>query len=86
MKDQNPTNVDEKTSVDKLKNMLKSGEAMHCPQCQIIVTKTSGCDAITCAACKTQICWVTKRPRHGPNGCKCGVGGRKCHPNCGNCH
>ena len=45
-----------------------------------------GCDFIQCSYCKTGICWVTKKPRHGPNGCKCNVNGVKCHPKCRNCH
>lgn len=55
--------------------------------------KLSGCDAITCSMCKTQICWATKGPRWGPGGlgdnsggCKCKLNGRLCHPKCGNCH
>ncbi|GFR93940.1 RanBP-type and C3HC4-type zinc finger-containing protein 1 [Elysia marginata] len=53
---------------DMLKNMVSSGEAMHCPQCQVIVQKKGGCDWIRCSICKTEICWVTKGRRWGPNG------------------
>lgn len=46
--------------------MLEKGEAMNCPTCQIIILKRSGCDAILCTMCKTEICWATKGPRWGP--------------------
>ncbi|ESO82757.1 hypothetical protein LOTGIDRAFT_109179 [Lottia gigantea] len=73
--------------------MVEQGNAMLCPQCQIIVMKKDGCDWIKCSVCKTEICWVTKGRRWGPrgegdisDGCKCGVNNIKCHVNCGNCH
>ncbi|KAL8564632.1 hypothetical protein ACOMHN_032188 [Nucella lapillus] len=76
-----------------LQDMLDKGEAMHCPQCEVIVQKKDGCDWIRCSFCKTEICWVTKGPRWGPKGegdssggCKCRVGGQRCHPKCNNCH
>lgn len=47
-------------------SMLQQGEAMHCPQCQIVVQKKDGCDWIRCTVCHTEICWVTKGPRWGP--------------------
>lgn len=60
---------------------------------QILIMKRDGCDAIICPMCKMDICWVTKGPRWGPlgtgdssGGCRCGVGGIKCHPQCNNCH
>jgi LSD1 subclass zinc finger protein len=46
--------------------MLQQGEAMHCPQCRIVVQKKDGCDWIRCTVCHTEICWVTKGPRWGP--------------------
>lgn len=76
-----------------LEGMLQNGEAMKCPRCDIIVQKKDGCDWICCLMCKTEICWVTKQARWGPNGrgdtsggCKCRVNNRACHPNCQNCH
>ncbi|XP_026161743.1 ranBP-type and C3HC4-type zinc finger-containing protein 1 [Mastacembelus armatus] len=76
-----------------LESMLQKGEAMKCPRCDIIVQKKDGCDWICCLMCKTEICWVTKQARWGPNGagdtsggCKCRVNNRPCHPNCQNCH
>ena len=49
-------------------NMIKNGEAMYCPNenCGLIVQKKDGCDWIRCS-CRTEICWVTKKPRRGPN-------------------
>lgn len=47
-------------------SMLQQGEAMHCPQCHIVVQKKDGCDWIRCTVCHTEICWVTKGPRWGP--------------------
>jgi RanBP-type and C3HC4-type zinc finger-containing protein 1 len=76
-----------------LEDMVKKGEAMHCPNCKVVVTKKVGCDWIRCLMCKTEMCWATKGPRWGPKGrgditggCKCGINGKKCHPKCGNCH
>ncbi|KAF3690101.1 RanBP-type and C3HC4-type zinc finger-containing protein 1 [Channa argus] len=76
-----------------LENLLQNGEAMKCPRCDIIVQKKDGCDWISCLMCKTEICWVTKQARWGPNGpgdisggCRCRVNNQPCHPNCQNCH
>ncbi|KAM7422960.1 hypothetical protein PAMA_010816 [Pampus argenteus] len=76
-----------------LENLIQNGEAMNCPRCDIIVQKKDGCDWICCLMCKTEICWVTKQARWGPNGngdtsggCRCRVNNQPCHPNCQNCH
>lgn len=76
-----------------LESLLQNGEAMNCPRCDIIVQKKDGCDWICCLMCKTEICWVTKQARWGPNGkgdtsggCRCRVNNQACHPNCQNCH
>ncbi|XP_048204909.1 ranBP-type and C3HC4-type zinc finger-containing protein 1 isoform X2 [Perognathus longimembris pacificus] len=80
-------------TTEMLRVMLQQGEAMHCPQCQIVVQKKDGCDWIRCTVCHTEICWVTKGPRWGPGGpgdtsggCRCRVNGIPCHPSCQNCH
>ncbi|KAL4648907.1 ranBP-type and C3HC4-type zinc finger-containing protein 1 isoform X1 [Arapaima gigas] len=81
-----------KQTTEMLNTMLQTGEAMHCPKCQIIVQKKDGCDWMCCVMCKTEICWVTRQARWGPKardtsgGCKCRVNGILCHPNCQNCH
>lgn len=46
--------------------MVKDGDAMNCPSCQIVVQKKDGCDWIRCSVCKTEICWATKQARWGP--------------------
>ncbi|XP_058486533.1 ranBP-type and C3HC4-type zinc finger-containing protein 1 [Solea solea] len=76
-----------------LEALVQNGEAMKCPRCDVIVQKKDGCDWICCLMCKTEICWVTKQARWGPNGrgdtsggCKCRVNNQPCHPNCQNCH
>nr|XP_023679490.1 ranBP-type and C3HC4-type zinc finger-containing protein 1-like isoform X2 [Paramormyrops kingsleyae] len=78
---------------DLLRTLVQSGEAMHCPQCGIIVQKKEGCDWVRCTVCHTEICWVTRGPRWGPRGpgdtsggCRCNVNKQRCHPNCQNCH
>lgn len=60
---------------------------------QVILMKKWGCDWLKCSMCKTEICWVTRGIRWGPEGkgdtsagCKCGVNGVKCHPKCNYCH
>lgn len=80
-------------TTEMLRLMLQQGEAMHCPQCQIVVQKKDGCDWIRCTVCHTEICWVTKGPRWGPGGpgdtsggCRCRMNGVPCHPSCQNCH
>ncbi|XP_039591795.1 ranBP-type and C3HC4-type zinc finger-containing protein 1 isoform X1 [Polypterus senegalus] len=82
-----------KQTNDMLQTLVQTGEAMHCPKCRVIVQKKDGCDWICCLMCKTEICWVTKGPRWGPNGngdtsggCRCRINGVPCHPNCQNCH
>ncbi|OQR68379.1 hypothetical protein BIW11_12950 [Tropilaelaps mercedesae] len=76
-----------------LEDMVRCDDALHCPQCRIILIRKWGCDWVKCSMCKTEICWVTKGPRWGPmgkgdisGGCKCGVKGIKCHPKCTYCH
>ena len=54
-----------------LQDMVAQGEAMKCPQCDIIVQKKDGCDWICCVMCKTEICWATKQRRWGPKVCVC---------------
>nr|XP_046165991.1 ranBP-type and C3HC4-type zinc finger-containing protein 1 isoform X1 [Oncorhynchus gorbuscha] len=82
-----------KQTTQMLESLLQNGEAMHCPKCKVIVQKKDGCDWICCLMCKTEICWVTKQARWGPNGsgdnsggCGCRFDGARCHPNCQNCH
>lgn len=77
----------------RFEKMVNSGKAMYCPKCSMLIEKDIGCDFILCPMCKTGICWVTKGPRWGPKGpgdisagCRCRVGGKKCHINCQNCH
>lgn len=76
---------------------VAAGISMLCPRCSIPVMKVTGCDFITCTACKLGICWVTRKPRKSfkrgngeeVEGCKCREAPdllKKCHPKCGNCH
>lgn len=53
-------------NVTPSQTLVQSGEAMHCPQCGIIVQKRDGCDWLRCTVCHTEICWVTRGPRWGP--------------------
>ncbi|XP_044001582.1 ranBP-type and C3HC4-type zinc finger-containing protein 1-like [Aphidius gifuensis] len=76
-----------------LKEMLEKRKLMKCPVCEVMLTKIAGCDSIVCSICRTELCWPTKGTRWGPQGkgdtsggCRCGVNGKKCHVNCGNCH
>lgn len=45
---------------------MASGEALSCPQCQVVLMKRWGCDWVRCSVCRTEICWVTKQARWGP--------------------
>ncbi|XP_075733606.1 ranBP-type and C3HC4-type zinc finger-containing protein 1 isoform X7 [Rhipicephalus microplus] len=88
-----PNGQEAKQTKEYLDKMVQEGQAMHCPQCRVIVMKKWGCDWLKCSVCQTEICWVTKGPRWGPQGkgdtsagCKCGVNGVKCHPKCNYCH
>lgn len=78
---------------DWLQEAVARGEALSCPTCHVTLMKKWGCDWLRCSMCKTEICWVTRGPRWGPAGkgdtsagCRCGVDGQKCHPNCNYCH
>ncbi|CAN7975928.1 unnamed protein product, partial [Ixodes persulcatus] len=61
-----PNGHDARQTKNYLDNMVKEGQAMHCPQCQVIVMKKWGCDWLKCSICQMEICWVTKGPRWGP--------------------
>ncbi|CAO1384667.1 unnamed protein product [Diamesa tonsa] len=84
-----------------VQQLIQTRQAMNCPRCGIVVQKTTGCnhmkadgcDYLTCTVCKLAICWITRKPRHDLmkggvliEGCKCNFNGKRCHPNCGNCH
>ncbi|KAH6944027.1 hypothetical protein HPB50_001209 [Hyalomma asiaticum] len=56
-----------KASLNFLEEMLRSQQAMRCPQCRIVIIKRVGCDFMVCTSCKTQLCWATKGARWGPN-------------------
>ncbi|KAK2585628.1 hypothetical protein KPH14_010252 [Odynerus spinipes] len=75
-----------------IEKLLQSQDALLCPTCSAVIMKIDGCDGLTCPACKTDICWITRGPRWGPKGrgdktggCKCEPYAR-CHPRCYNCH
>ncbi|KAF5908873.1 ranBP-type and C3HC4-type zinc finger-containing protein 1-like, partial [Clarias magur] len=55
-----------KKTTEALERLLQNGEAMYCPKCKVIIQKKDGCDWICCLMCKTEICWVTKQARWGP--------------------
>lgn len=75
-------------------DLIEKGEALNCPSCQVLLLKKWGCDWVRCTYCRTEICWVTRQLRWGPNGrgdtsggCKCMIDGRtKCHKLCNYCH
>ena len=50
-----------------LQDLIGKGEALHCPSCQVLLLKKWGCDWVRCTYCRTEICWVTKQLRWGPN-------------------
>ncbi|KAJ6648215.1 RanBP-type and C3HC4-type zinc finger-containing protein 1 [Pseudolycoriella hygida] len=84
------SNAEARRTKDMLAEMIEKGDAMNCP---VILMKKWGCDWLRCSMCKTEICWVTRGIRWGPEGkgdtsagCKCGVNGVKCHPKCNYCH
>ncbi|KAK2722940.1 uncharacterized protein LOC136034975 [Artemia franciscana] len=89
-------NIDENVLKNEkyLQQLQANGEGMPCPQCNAFLIKRKwGCDWIRCVACRTEICWITRGPRWGPGGkgdvsggCRCGVGGVKCHRDCTYCH
>ncbi|CAF4526935.1 unnamed protein product, partial [Rotaria socialis] len=39
---------------EHLEEMIKRREAMHCPGCQVIIQKLSGCDWLQCTQCKME--------------------------------
>ena len=53
-------------------DLIGKGEALHCPSCQVLLLKKWGCDWVRCTYCRTEICWVTRQLRWGPNvSCLC---------------
>ena len=48
-------------------NMENEGNAMSCPNCGVILLKKWGCDWLRCLYCRSEICWVTRQLRWGPN-------------------
>ncbi|XP_022708186.1 ranBP-type and C3HC4-type zinc finger-containing protein 1-like isoform X2 [Varroa jacobsoni] len=85
---------DEVQTKDYIEKMIREGKGMVCPRCHALVDKMSGCDALQCLKCRTDLCWATKGLRWGPKGrgdnsggCRCRYnGGNLCHPQCQNCH
>merc|ERR1719397_1291752 len=75
-----------KKTKEWMDDLIAKGEALHCPSCQVLLLKKWGCDWVPCTYCRTEIYWVTRQLRWGPNGrgdtsggCKCMVDGRtKC--------
>jgi len=87
------TDHEAKKTKAAIEKMLRRKQAMHCPQCNIVIMRKDGCDWVQCTMCKLEICWVTRGCRWGPKGkgdnsggCRCKVNGKKCHPDCINCH
>ncbi|XP_062547961.1 uncharacterized protein LOC134213224 [Armigeres subalbatus] len=87
------TNIEARRTKAMLQEIVDRGDALMCPTCQVVIMKKWGCDWLKCRMCKTEICWVTRGPRWGPagmgdtsGGCRCGVNGKKCHPECSYCH
>eukprot|EP00095_Tigriopus_kingsejongensis_P003996 maker-scaffold1031_size68893-snap-gene-0.22 protein:Tk03996 transcript:maker-scaffold1031_size68893-snap-gene-0.22-mRNA-1 annotation:"-type and c3hc4-type zinc finger-containing protein" len=87
-------NPDSQKTMAWINDLKQSGEALNCPNCNVLLLKKWGCDWLKCSYCKTEICWVTQQKRWGPGGrgdtsegCKCMADGRtKCHPKCNYCH
>ena len=48
-------------------DLIEKGEALHCPSCEVLLLKKWGCDWVRCTYCRTEICWVTRQLRWGPN-------------------
>ena len=88
------TDENSKKTKEWIDDLVNKGEALTCPNCQVLLLKKWGCDWVRCTYCRTEICWVTKQLRWGPNGrgdtsggCKCMADGRtKCHKLCNYCH
>ncbi|CAF0953958.1 unnamed protein product [Didymodactylos carnosus] len=53
--------VNARKDKEHLEEMIRKGEAMHCPGCKVIVQKLSGCDWLQCTMCKMEICWPTRK-------------------------
>ena len=50
-----------------IQDLVDKGDAIYCPNCQVLLLKKWGCDWLKCTYCKTEICWVTRQRRWGPN-------------------
>ncbi|KAI3386505.1 hypothetical protein SNEBB_005305 [Seison nebaliae] len=81
------TDPNYKISTEHVQSAIRSGEYMICDGCNGLVTKISGCHVVYCR-CKNRLCWISKKSRYGPNGCKCKtkeLNYAPCHPNCHGC-
>lgn len=45
-----------KSQRDLLEDKVKNGFAQHCPNCFLIIEKSTGCDKLTCPECGTKFC------------------------------
>lgn len=42
--------------------MWKSFNTKNCPKCDAPISKSSGCNHMTCGSCKHEFCWLCKKP------------------------
>ena len=49
--------------------MIRRGDGIPCPHCSVMLVRKWGCDWMRCPMCRTEICWVTRGPRWGPDVC-----------------
>ena len=61
------TDENSKKTQEWIEGLIKTNEALKCPNCQVLLLKKWGCDWVRCSYCRTEICWVTKQLRWGPN-------------------
>lgn len=43
------------------KALIKNSKAMHCPQCDVVVSRKFDCDWVRCRMCDMRICWIAKK-------------------------
>ncbi|XP_058452691.1 ranBP-type and C3HC4-type zinc finger-containing protein 1-like [Malaya genurostris] len=59
-KDRMSGNYESRRSERVIQNLVSNGEAMHCPSCNITITKNGGCHNMTCSMCRNAFQWTAR--------------------------
>lgn len=70
---ENKTVIADKEGQEKATQRWKEQNSRPCPQCNVSIEKSEGCNHMKCRTCKHEFCWQCMQPYevkgHGPFGC-----------------